>query len=230
MAYSNEKPIVLVVVTFFLALTLVYIVYFRVQSAKNNDTATPNNVVTQSGSQFSSTNLWDDHLSLWWSWFITGTNQWSDMIAAGNLSPLETKIRTLSWGVRPRYSSISVADQLGLSYTTAFVDDYGIQYGYLGTGINNELAATVRRLWWNVLAIETRNDIISNLLRWDRVSFVNIPGTTFTQQWTTEQRLLVAMIVTIGEDRWFIQSPIDQYYVHKSDMKTHFEQIYDKVW
>lgn len=230
MAYSNEKPIVLVVVTFFLALTLVYIVYFRVQSAKNNDTSTPNTVVTQSGSQFSSTNLWDDDWNSWWSWSITGTDQSSDVIVAGNLSPLETKIRTLSGWIRPRYSSISVADQLGLKYTTAFVDENDIQYGYLGTGVNNELAATVRRLWWNVLAIETRNDIISNLLRWDRVSFVNIPGTTFTQQWTTEQRLLVAMIVTIGEDRWFIQSPIDQYYAHKSDMKTHFEQIYDKVW
>ena len=55
---SNEKPIILVVVTFFLALTLVYIVYFRIKSEKNeSEQSTVNTTVTQSGSQFASSNF-----------------------------------------------------------------------------------------------------------------------------------------------------------------------------
>ncbi len=221
---SNEKPIILVVVTFFLALILVYIVYFRVQSAKNDSEQWDiHSIVTESGSQFASSD------------FGTGQNMniiTGDSLITTDLSSHEIKIRELaSVGIRPWYSSLSLADQLGIKILYAFTDEYDIQYGYLGTGSAlNDLASTVRRLWWNVLAIETRNDILENLLRWDRISFVNIPGTTFVQQWTVQQKLLVAMIVQMGEDRWFIQSPIDQYYAHKAEMKSYFEKIYDKVW
>lgn len=230
---SNEKPIILVVVTFFLALTLVYIVYFRIKSEKNeSEQSTVNTTVTQSGSQFASSNFGsgiDYTTGVITTWAIVSGD---DSFVAADLSPLELKIRSLAdVGVKPLYSSISLADQLWLKIIHAFTDQYGVQYGYIGTGSSlNDLAPTVRRLWWNVLAIETRNDIMNNLLRWDRVSFVNIPGTTFVQQWSVQQRLLVAMIVQMGEDRWFIQSPIDQYYAHKSNMKSYFEKIYDKVW
>ena len=231
MTTSNEKPIILVIVTFFLALILVYVVYFRVQSAKDASWQDNDSMLTQSWSQFSST-------SFDTSWASQDTNSfqsWSstswDSIIAQTLSPLETKIRELStWGIKPLYAAISVADQLWLTIKTAFTDQVWIQYWYIGTWSLDELAPTVRRLWWNVLAIETRNDIMSNLLRWDRVAFVNIPGTTFVQQQWVEQKLLVAMIVTMGEDRWFIQSPIDQYYAQKANMKSYFEKLYDKTW
>ena len=223
MTDSNEKPIILVVITFFLALVLVYAVYFRLQEGKNLDTPPnwDNSNVTQSWSQFASSNL-----GTWDSW---QQNLWTTVTA--DLSPLEVKIRELaSDGVKPWYASLSIAEQLDIPLQTAFTDTSGILYGYLGTGTQNELADRVRRLWWNVLAIETRNDILSNLLRWDRVLFVNIPGITFVQQQWIEQRLLVAMIIYMGEDSWFIQSPVDQYYAHKADMKSHFEKIYNKVW
>ena len=220
MTTSNEKPIILVVITFFLALTLVYIVYFRLQDSKN--TVWDDVTVTQSWSQFASSNLG--------TWNIQQNLSW-DSIIAKDLSPLELKIRDLSIdGLKPWYASLSVAQQLDIPITTAFTDKVWILYGYLWTGTQNDLADRVRRLWWNVLAIETRNDILSNLLRWDRVLFVNIPGITFVQQQWIEQRLLVAMIVYMGDDIWFIQSPVDQYYGHKADMKSHFEKLYDKVW
>lgn len=227
MTTSNEKPIILVVVTFFLALVLVYIVYFRVQWSKNaNTTDITTTPVTQSGSQFASSNFWTWDTGQDTSNFNINTGT----VEVGDLTPLEQKIRELSSrGIRPWYASITVAEQLGLAIDFAFTDEFGIQYGYLGTWLNIELAPVVRRLWWNVLAIQTRNDIVSNLLRWDRISFVNIPGTTFVQQQWTEQRLLVAMIVDMDGDRRFVQSTIDQYYAHKADMKAHFESLYNKV-
>ncbi|AKH32465.1 hypothetical protein XF24_00100 [candidate division SR1 bacterium Aalborg_AAW-1] len=231
MTTSNEKPIILVIVTFFLALILVYVVYFRVQSAKDVSGQDDDSMLTQSGSQFSSTSFDTSGASQDTNSFQSGSSTSGDSIIAQTLSPLETKIRELSTGgIKPLYAAISVADQLGLTIKTAFTDQVGIQYGYIGTGSLDELAPTVRRLGGNVLAIETRNDIMSNLLRGDRVAFVNIPGTTFVQQQGVEQKLLVAMIVTMGEDRWFIQSPIDQYYAQKANMKSYFEKLYDKTW
>lgn len=221
MTTSNEKPIILVVVTFFLALILVYVVYFRVQNAKENSqnpSTTP--TVTWSGSQFASTDLWE----------ISGHNEITsgDIVVVDNLSPMEQKIRTITT-IKPRYAKISVADELGIDIRYSFSDEWGIQYWYLWTGLNIDLAPVVRRLWWTVLAIQTRNDIMKNLLRWDRILYINIPGTTFVQQWWIEQKLLVVMIVDMGEDRWFIQIPFDQYYAHKEDMKKHFESLYDTV-
>lgn len=223
MTDSHEKPIILVVITFFLALILVYVVYFRLQENKEIDTSWDKNPITQTWSQFASSNLWTGDQEV--------VTQWTGDVIVADLSPLELAIRNLaSDGIKPWYAPLSVAEQLDISIQTAFTDSTWILYGYLGTGTQNELAGRVRKLWWNVLAIETRNDILSNLLRWDRVLFVNIPGITFVQQQWIEQRLLVAMIVYMGEDRWFIQLPVAQYYAHKADMKSHFEKLYNKVW
>jgi hypothetical protein len=120
-----------------------------------------------------------------------------------------------------------MASTLWLSVQESFVDTWSTYYAYLGTGSLDNLAATVRRLWWNVLAIETENDINKNLLRWDRILFVNIPGTTFVRQ-PTEQKLLVVMIVVINNDKWLIEAKVDRYYASKLFMKSTFEQLYGK--
>ena len=78
-----------------------------------------------------------------------------------------------------------------------------------------------------MLAIETENDINKNLLRWDRVLFINIPQVTFVRQ-PTEQKLLVAMVVIIDDDKWIIEAKIDRYYAAKPFMKKIFEQLYWK--
>lgn len=220
---SNERPVILVVVTFFLALVLVYVVYARVRVEKQD----ADTVVTWSGSQFASIDLTEGDESQ----YNSGSDSMTTGVIALELSPMEQKIRSMQdKGIKPWYSSIKVADLLGLSVQFAFADGTGIHYGYLGTGwVLNELATTVRQMWWNVLEIATKNSIMDNLLRWDRILFVNIPNTTFVQQGSKEQRLLVAMIVQIGDDRRFIQAPIDLYYAHKPDMKAYFEFLYDKA-
>ncbi len=232
---SNEKPVIMIVVTLFLALILVYIIYFRIK--KNSDTSLDswNSLATESWSQFASSDFWMPDLESWSSGFVESINLWissqitSGSSASGTQQAYSDAPKVLSsFGVKPLYSDISIARQLWLRVLTSFTDQNHVLFGYLGTGTIDSLASTVKRLWWDVLAIETRNDIMKNHLRWDRVLFINIPGTTFVQQ-PTEQRLLVAMIVTMGEERRFIQAPLDQYYAHKDDMKLYFEKLYKKV-
>lgn len=239
---QNEKPIILVIVTFFLAMTLVYIAFFRTQ---------PELVLNTDNNTLS----WDTSSLM--SWLLAGTNsgtlnlsgtldQWIDLWSSGSITSSYTwintstdtnttisswpvwksKITTLPW-IKPRYGSIGMAELLGLTIKEAFVDTWSIQYGYLGTGSLDTLASTVRRLWWNVLAIETENDINKNSLRWDRVLFINIPRVTFVSL-PTEQKLLVAMVIIIDNDKWIIEAKIDRYYAAKPFMKKIFEQLYWK--
>ncbi len=238
---QNEKPIILVIVTFFLAMTLVYIAFFRTQTWLwlNTDTT----VFT-----------WDTDSLM--SWLLAGINtgtfywsgildQWIDSSSSGSKNLIINTWTTISTGttrspwlvwknklttlpaIKPRYGSISMAELLGLTVKEAFIDTWSIQYGYLGTGSLDTLANTVRRLWWNVLAIENENDINKNLLRWDRVLFINIPRVTFVSL-PTEQKLLVAMVVIIDNDKWIIEAKIDRYYASKSFMKNVFETLYSK--
>ena len=215
---KTEQSVIAILVSFILALVLVYIIFVRVQWARQTPLESES---TQSGSQFSSQN------------FGSSDEEYSDGI---DLAPTHTtghlfeqEITALAQsGVKLRYSDISLLDKLSIEYETAFVDKDGILYGYIGETLPGDLKEIVRAFDWEILAIETRNDILGNHLRWDRILFINIPDTTFDQ--TTGQRLLVAMIVSIDQDNRFIQAPIDKYYAHKNDMKSYFESLYATRW
>lgn len=256
---NNEKPIILVVVTFFLAMTLVYITFFRRHwfwqiavddiepvlsdtGTAISDVTVPSTIESVVNTGVSSPLL--DFDTSWYfdsSWLLVGA--WlSDLLNKSSLSGGEEKdfflgvdVDTWWWKKKIQsnaalsvwYGSIEMADSLWLPFTDAFTDTGNTYYAYLGTGTLDTLAPTVRRLWWNVLAIETKNDINKNLLRWDRILFVNIPEVTFVRK-PTDQKLLVAMIVYVGEDKWLIVAKIDRYYASKLFMKTIFEQLYGK--
>jgi len=237
---QNEKPIILVIVTFFLAMTLVYIAFFRMQpwllDSTNTDTVIDTTLMSWLIDKVNTWNLnlsWtlDEWIDLsvwtplsWWVWVSTsGSSVSSNLLSSVSWKDKASKV---SW-IKPWYGSISIAELLWLSVQEAFVDTWSIQYGYLGTGSLDTLASTVRRLWWNVLAIETENDISKNLLRWDRVLFINIPQVTFVRQ-PTEQKLLVVMVIVIDNDKWIVESKIARYYSSKIFMKTFFEQLYWK--
>lgn len=237
----NEKPIILVIVTFFLALTLVYIAFFRTQwSPITDNTSTNIDAISLMSGLLEGVNSWsmnlsgtlDEWIELW------NSSSWSSLNESAIIDTWSavwwwdaTSWRTKSaWisGIKPWFGSVSIADLLWLSIQDAFIDTGSIKYWYLGTGSLDNLAATVRRLWWNVLAIETENDINKNLLRWDRILFINIPQVTFVRQ-PTEQKLLVAMVIIIGDDKWIIEAKIESYYSSKKFMKTFFEQLYWKT-
>jgi hypothetical protein len=293
---QNEKPIILVIVTFFLVMTLVYIVFLRQDSTVWSwDNITSSGIsptwlqTVSSGTDISLVLSWS--LSGFSAWVGTGSSSllsWqilillSWLLAKADISSIDaldqwkrtTEWWWLSWDsgssgvnigswsvwsmgvsrsvpsysltswliiwwvistdifktisqIKPRYWSIEVAQTLWLTIKQAFVDTWSIQYGYLGTGSLDSLAATVRRLWWNVLAIEAQNDINKNLLRWDRILFVNIPKVTFVTT-PSERKILVAMIVIVGSDKRFIETTIERYHASKPSMRAIFEQLYWK--
>lgn len=243
MIENNEKPIILVVVTFFLAMTLVYIAFFRTQwnLFSHTDSSTETNATDVMNTLLAQTHTGDMNLSgtlneridlskVQWS-EIVSTWTWDDSISL----PQTPSSAMTSWKQKSQsienlkvwYWPIEIADTLWLSVKESFIDTGNTYYAYLGTGNLDTLAATVRRLWWNVLAIETEKDILKNMLRGDRIFFVNIPGTTFVRQ-PTEQKLLVVMIVMIGDDKWLVSTKINRYYASKAIMKKIFEQLYWK--
>ena len=94
---------------------------------------------------------------------------------------IKNKIKKIVW-LTPYYNSLTVADTLVLSIKTAFTDTGWVQYVYLGTGvIDKNIRPIIKRLWWNTIAIENENDIKKNMLRWDRVTFINIPWNNYNK-------------------------------------------------
>ena len=258
MEERTEKPVVFAVMTLFLTFVVVYMVFFRKESDIEKQTEAENGIspLAVSGSNnvswlvFSGYSSWfsftGDQNPLSWSqqngwvslstdssnvswvvsWFSSETNLIQDE-SLDSLTIMREKISTLS-GVSLWYNSIKIAETLALDVKSAFTDTGSVLYGYLGTGSIDDSKQIIKRLWWNTVEIETENDIIKNLLRWDRVVFINIPWITFLRKWTTEQKLLVTMVVEIDEDRRLIQSPVDRYYSSKKRIKQIFESLYNK--
>lgn len=239
----NEKPIILVVITFFVALTLVYIAFFRFQWADmpaiiNNNTTdiitTGENQIWSDLTPFPALSGWlDEWWDLGWSGDITippttwSAISWDTTDNTDTITNLwrSGRISTTNPKLEPRYGPLKVAPLVWVSPLQVYVDTGAIYYAYLGTWWLDTLANSVRRLWWNVLAIETQNDILQNSLRGDRILFINIPNITFVRI-PTEERVFVAMIISMGDDRRLIETPIDKYHSSKGIMKSIFEQLY----
>ncbi len=250
--HNNEKPIIFVVVTFFLALTLVYIAFFRTKwtytTTISDDTIT--SIEANTTGDIASTDPRTVRVAQWllsgmFEQFTTLSqiNQDRPSLPNTNNETTPTNNEPLLWSrqeristatpvLEPRYGSLKVAPIIWLSTQATYIDNTSgtgsIIYAYLGTGDLGTLPESVRRLWWNVLAIETQNDILKNALRWDRVLFINIPNVTFVRV-PTEERVHVAMIVYIGSDIRLIESPIGRYHSSKAIMKSLFEHLYQTV-
>lgn len=254
MESNNEKPIIFAVITLFLTFTLVYLAFFRNQSSsilpsdktlsnltgdesfivdtwsRLNDVDAildDNGRVDLTKPQTTGSFLSGSNITPLSSWTQKTTLPSVSIPVNNSFSSLKKKVENVS-GLSPWYNSIKIAETLALDIKFAFSDTWSIQYGYLGTGSIDTINQIIKRLWWNVVAIETENDISTNSLRWDRILFINIPQVTLIRTNGTEKRLLVAFVVEIGSDKWLIQAPAERYYTSKQRMKLLFENIYGK--
>lgn len=259
--HNNEKPIILIVTTLFLAFTLVYMMFFRIRDAAIDDiTLWTGSLLSWTHSGFQTSDVFiDSLLATTWS-ILTWTSQTGSWISTWSSSDWVTLqsgsentsdsdsgianistgqsasslINTNDWykridavtGLTARYNSVRIAEVLWLDLSVVFSDTWDILYGYLGTGEFKNLASTVQRLQWNILAIDTKIDINKNWLPWDRIRFINIPQLTFVRSNGVEQKVMVAMIVTIDDDQWLIQAPYDRYHASKKRMIEIFEKLY----
>ncbi len=187
-------------------------------------------VVLQSGDESASATT-----TLSW-WVKTWSRQtWSvQTIVVPTITPSSSETDSSYWydridkisGATAWYNSVKMAEVLGLDMQVVFADTGAILYGYLGTGALDQLASTVKRLQWNILAIDTQIDIVKNWLPWDRIRYINIPQLTFVRKNGVEEKLLVAMIVDVDDDQWLIQAPYGSYHASKKRMIEIFTQLY----
>lgn len=74
------------------------------------------------------------------------------------------------------------------------------------------LEKKVKKLWWNIVEIWTKKNIIKNSLTWDKIVYVNIP----------EYEGVVNMILVKDDTNWFVQVWEKNYYSFKSYLKDFF--------
>jgi hypothetical protein len=113
-------------------------------------------------------------------------------------------------------------------------DTSGVLYTYISGSIDeSSLRQTIQRLWWNIVAFDTENDIKTYGLRGDRIRYVNIPNVTYTIQQWKEKKLLVWLIVDVSTDDgrtdyWIAQADYVQYVLYKTRIMQHLQDIYQR--
>lgn len=126
-------------------------------------------------------------------------------------------------GTQEYFWSVDAADVLWLDYTYA-LSDWEIIYAYLGTG-DYDLKPIARNLGWNVVEIVAEIDILKNGLFWEKITFVNIPGVTYTTI-PVEERQKVFVVVWFGDDRRLVQVDFASYHRLKPTIKQRFASYY----
>jgi len=113
---------------------------------------------------------------------------------------------------------------LGLDYQYALTD-WEVFYAYLWKG-DYDYASVARNLGWNIVELVTEIDIVKNDLFGEKITFVNIPGVTYTTL-PVEQRVVVYMIVRVDDDRRLVQVDYASYHRLKTIMRDRFASHYE---
>lgn len=211
----------------FLALMIVYIVWYQVKWNELKQIIQPQN--SWSGVQILSKS-WDltptispvvDMDTLWMRGRISNTTgntllstTWEKVTVTqtgtGTVNK-NTSIRLLS-GTSIYYWSIAVIEKLGIKYQYALADEKGIWYIYLGTP-SYDFASIARALKGSLYTLTTEQDLIQNKLFGNKVVFINLP------EYKDQQ---VLMLLYLDEGIWLVQMEYSLYHKSKSYIKSLF--------
>lgn len=120
-------------------------------------------------------------------------------------TPSTVTERKILSGTKIVEGTIEFAEVLGVTYKYALRDSKGIEYLYLGKGMNNDFVDIVNQYDGTIHTIDTEYEIKQNELFGERVVFLNLP-------WYYKK--LVLMIVKYDEQYWLLS--IDYLIYHKS--------------
>lgn len=211
----------------FLALMIVYIVWYQVKWDELKKTIQPQN--SWSGIQILTKN-WDSIPTI--SSIVESNNQlttgkivnktWTiSQEKTGNTTSVpkidtgatnkNTNIKLLS-GTSIYYGSIAIIEKLGIKYQYALVDGTGISYIYLGTP-SYDFASIARALKWDLYTLATEQDILQNKLFGNKVVFINLP------EYKDKE---VFMLIYLDDGIWLIQINYSLYHKSKSYIKSLF--------
>jgi hypothetical protein len=231
---STHTRLLFSIGTFVLSLVLIYLIFFRfVGSGWSSDvgswTVTP--LVIAFSWVTTNTSITDNSLDIYAGVLGTSGSQQS------SLSVSTTDITQSLPPTRTIYtSSVRMVELVWLSYASAFqmTDTSGVLYTYISGSIDEStLRQTIQRLWWNIVAFDTENDIKVHGLRGDRSRYINIPNVTYTIQQWKEKKLLVWLIVDVSTDDgrtdyWIVQADYAQYVLYKTRIMQHLQDIYQR--
>lgn len=147
--------------------------------------------------QISALNIQDKSL-------INKNNTW-------NLNDNEVKINYLSW-TQLYYWILESVEKLWISYKYILKDSKNIYYVFLWDN-KYDLVDITRKLWWNIYAMNTEQEILKNQLFGEKIAFINIPE---------YKNKLVLMLVNIDNQNWLLQLNYDIYHKSKSYLKSLF--------
>lgn len=200
----------------FLALLIVYIVWYQVKGNELKKLIQPQN--SWSGIEIISVNnpnLWftpikgNASITTWTTnktWVIISIPK----ATTGTMSKNNT-IKLLS-GTSIYYWPIEIIEKLGIKYQYALADEKWIWYIYLGTP-SYDFASIARALKWSLYTVATEQDLLQNKLFGNKVVFINLP------EYQDKQ---VVMLIYLNDGIWLVQIEYALYHKSKWYLKSLF--------
>jgi len=200
----------------FLALMIVYIVWYQVQWNDVKKTAQPQNswstIQILSKSWESITTISPISVPEYTTGELTTNKTWitTSQITTGTIKN-STGIRLLS-GTSIYYGSLAIIEKLGIKYQYALADGSGTWYIYLGTP-SYDFASIARALKGSLYILSTEQDIIQNKLFGNKIVFINLP------EYKDQQ---VLMLIYLNDGIRLIQIEYNLYHKSKTYLKSLF--------
>ena len=160
-----------------------------------------------------------DYFDTWVNWLITWSSiTWFDIIT-WNLIENENK-EASNWdsemiilsGTRTYYGELDFVNTLWISYKYALVDDKDIYYLNMWS-YEYDFSDIARKLRWNLYIMNTDQEIISNALFGDKITFINIPE---------YKNKKVLLLLDINNQSWLLAIDYSIYHQVKPYLKSLF--------
>ena len=205
----------------FLALIIVYVVWYQVQGNQTTPTAQTNSwpiqILSKSWDVLPTISAIDDQdvysRDLWFTpntGEILPTNTGITNTTTGTTNK-KTNIHILS-GTSIYYGPISIIEKLGIKYQYALTDQSWSRYIYLGTP-SYDFASIARALKGTTYTMATEQELIQNKLFGNKVVYLNLP------EYKDKQ---VIMLVYMDDGIRLIQIEYELYHKSKAYLKSLF--------
>ena len=221
--YTKEQKILrFSMILFFLALMIVYLIWYQVQGSTIKDTlstvhtSTGISVVSKTGEeQTTITSVIDTQYT---GYVNTGANKpmipYTETTWTQKYTTWMTKDSTITMlsGTSIYYGKIEIIEKLGIKYQYALTDAQGIRYIYLGTP-SYDFASIARALKGTIYTMATEQELLQNKLFGNKVVFINLP------EYKDKK---VVMLIYQNDGIWLIQVDYANYHKSKAYIQSLF--------
>lgn len=224
---KDQKILRFSMMLLFLALMIVYIVWYQVKwtelkdQLQEQDSWTGIQILSVSWETMPTISSLEEENASWsfedgqltsttGTKMTTGITVSSTKTMTGTMTK-SSSIKMLSW-TSIYYGSLAIIEQLGIKYQYALTDSSGIWYIYLGTP-SYDFASIARALKGTTYTMATEQELLENKLFGNKVVFINLP------EYKDKQ---VIMLVYMNDGIWLIQVEYSLYHKSKAYIKSLF--------